>query len=251
MKIKNIINLSAVESTNNYARGLIVHKESEEGTVVLAKHQTNGRGTDKNYWESEKGKNLTFSILFAPFFLNPAKQFYLSMVVSLGVFDTISSEVDRVKIKWPNDIYIQNKKVAGILIENTIQGNEIAETIAGIGININQHDFISDAPNPVSLKNVTGNDYNLDFILEKTWNNIMGWYDRLKEGDEKTINETYISRLFWLNELAQYKNRGEIFSGKIIGVDEFGRLKIEKQNREVPVFQFKEVEYIFTDTEVL
>ncbi|MBN2775781.1 MAG: biotin--[acetyl-CoA-carboxylase] ligase [Prolixibacteraceae bacterium] len=244
MKLKKIINLSAVESTNNYARGLIMNKAAEEGTVVLAHHQTYGRGMGENRWESEKGKNLTFSILLSPVFLNPAGQFYLSMVISLAVIDFISSEADSAKIKWPNDIYIGNKKVGGILIENTILGDKIIETIAGVGLNINQDVFFSDAPNPVSLKNITGKDYNIELVLEDVWNNIMERYINLKAERGKILSEEYISNMYRLNEWADFKQGSEIFSGRIIGIDQIGCLKVEKKNGTILHFQFKEIEYI-------
>jgi BirA family biotin operon repressor/biotin-[acetyl-CoA-carboxylase] ligase len=245
-----VINLDLVDSTNNYARGLVLHKEAEEGTVVLAQQQTNGRGHGKNCWESEIGKNLLCSILFKPTFLYPANQFFLSMVVSLGIFDFVASEVNDVKIKWPNDIYISENKIGGILIENTIMGNQMSDSVSGIGLNINQETFVSNAPNPVSLKLVTRQVYNLECCLEKVWLNIFKWYEVLKLGDFDKIAKTYTSNLFRINEWATYKDKDGEFIGQIIGVDEIGQLKIQTQKKIIRLFQFKEVEYIFSDKEV-
>jgi len=244
MQPKKIIRLNEVVSTNNYARGQVLHKQAEEGTVFLAYYQTQGRGAGQNLWESEKGKNLTFSVLLAPTFLNPARQFYLSMVVSLGIFEFIASETTRAKIKWPNDIYIGNKKAGGILIEHIIQGNSIAETVAGVGVNLNQEEFKSDAPNPVSLKTITGKNYDPDGCLDRILDSIFGWYDCLKRGNAKKVYEAYLSHLFQYREWANYRSYGKVFHGRIVGLDPYGCLRIQSSDGTIKAYQFKEVVYL-------
>jgi len=241
---KPIIMLDEVDSTNNYAKGLFGYKESEEGAVVLARAQTSGRGQQANSWESEPNKNLTFSIIFRPVFLEPARQFILSEVVSLGISDFVSAEVGGAKIKWPNDIYAGNKKICGILIENSIAGNQLSVSVAGIGLNINQEKFISNAPNPVSLKQITGKEYNLMDCLERATGFISEWYDLLKAGQIKIIGETYHNRLYRMGEWAKYSDSAGIFTGRILRTDEFGRLIIEKENAEQCLYNFKEVGYL-------
>jgi BirA family transcriptional regulator, biotin operon repressor / biotin---[acetyl-CoA-carboxylase] ligase len=251
MRNYTIIKVGEVDSTNNYARGLVVSKGAEECTVVLAEYQSRGRGVGINSWESEKGKNLTFSLILKPAFLEPGKQFYLSMAVSLGICDFISDEVGSCKIKWPNDIYVSIEKVGGILIENIIQGNTISDSIIGVGLNINQEKFVSDAPNPVSLKQITGKEYNLDQCFEEIYSSILSWYETLKAGAFETVGKAYTSVLFGMGTWATYKTGDLIFNGRILGIDEFGQLKIEDSDNQIRLFKFKEVEYLFTGKEVL
>lgn len=247
MRIEKIIKLGEVDSTNKYARGQVVPNEADEGAVVLARHQTQGRGAGGNSWESENGKNLTFSIHFKPVFLEPARQFYLSMAVSLGVADFISGFVSDVSVKWPNDIYVADKKIAGILIENIIAGRRISDSVVGIGININQERFVGNAPNPVSLKQLTGVDYVLGQCLETVCNSVFKWYDLLRGEGKGKILENYLPRLFRVNRWAEFRTGGKIFRGKITGIDEFGELIIETAESQVMKFGFKEVEYLFND----
>src|SRR5680860_150521 len=162
-KALNIIVLKDVESTNNYANQLIL-SNAEEGTVVLAQFQKKGRGQQGNQWESQSGKNLLASIILYPKFLKAGNQFLISKMVSLGLVEYLRHEVRDVSIKWPNDIYIGNKKIAGILIENAIKGRNLFSTVIGVGLNLNQKNFLSDAPNPVSLYQLTGKEYNIKSV---------------------------------------------------------------------------------------
>ncbi|MBK6281348.1 MAG: biotin--[acetyl-CoA-carboxylase] ligase [Draconibacterium sp.] len=179
---KNTIFLTEVESTNNYANQLVLSKAAEHGTVVLAQYQKKGKGQQGNSWESEPGKNLLASIILFPDFLSAAKQFYLSKIASLSIVDFLKTETSGITIKWPNDIYIDNKKVAGILIENAIKGHNLSSSIIGIGLNLNQELFVTDAPNPVSLKQVSTKDYEIENIAETIFDNMIHWYQILKKG---------------------------------------------------------------------
>ena len=130
---KNLILLNEVESTNNYANQLVLSKAAEHGTVVLAQYQKKGRGQQGNFWESEFGKNMLASFIVFPQFLSAAKQFYFSKIVSLALVDFLKTETNEVSVKWPNDIYVRNKKIAGILIENSIKGSNLSSAVIGIG----------------------------------------------------------------------------------------------------------------------
>lgn len=244
MKPYKIIELDALDSTNNYARGQVVPVEAVEGTVVLAREQSGGRGNGSNSWESEPGKNLTLSVHFKPQFLEPSKQFFLSMAVSLGVADFVGIYTENVSVKWPNDIYVGKQKIAGILIENIIMGNRLADSIAGIGININQEIFRSDAPNPVSLKQITGEEYDLQSSLEALLGCVFQWYDRLRSIPSEGIRSAYLSRLFRINEWADFKSEGRVFSGRITGISDYGSLQIQTPDLQLLSFAFKEVEFI-------
>jgi BirA family transcriptional regulator, biotin operon repressor / biotin---[acetyl-CoA-carboxylase] ligase len=243
MQFNKIIKLQETASTNNYARGQVLHKQADEGTVFLAQYQTQGRGAGTNLWESERGKNLTFSVVFTPIFLNPAKQFYLSMVVSLGIFDFLASETSEAKIKWPNDVYIGKKKAGGILMEHIIQGSSISATVAGIGVNLNQETFTSHIPNPVSLKAITGKEYNLEDCLNRILEHLFKWYDSLKRGDEEKIYLAYLSHLFQYRQWATYRSHGTLFRGMIVGLDPYGCLQIQSDDGTLKTYQFKEVVY--------
>lgn len=166
---ENLIHLTSTSSTNEYLYDLIFRDDSlTEGLVVWSDFQTSGKGQLSNVWESEEGMNLTFSMLFFPSFLPIQSQFLLSQFVSLGIVDYLSNEVGMkdVTVKWPNDIYWKNKKIAGVLIENLLMGNSISHTIVGVGLNVNQKKFLSDAPNPVSMATATKRHFNLDDELQ-------------------------------------------------------------------------------------
>lgn len=195
----NIIRLDTTASTN--AAAAAMGNEAADGTVVTAAEQTAGRGQRGNSWESEPGKNLTFSIVIRRGFQAP-RQFELSMLVSLGLTSALSKHLDpdRVKIKWPNDIYFDDRKLAGILIENTVSASGIERSIAGIGLNVNQTEFRSDAPNPVSMKQITGETYDLESVLEETAGAVLDFIDQYCEQEEPDeLQALYMAQL-WRND---------------------------------------------------
>lgn len=241
---KNIIFLTEVESTNNYANQLVLSKAAEHGTVVLAQHQNKGKGQHGNSWESETGKNLLASIILFPNFLFAGKQFYLSKIASLAIIDFLKSEISGISIKWPNDIYIQNKKVAGILIENAIKGQNISTSIIGIGLNLNQELFVSNAPNPVSLKQITRKVYDIELVAELIFENINSWYQKLENDSFDEIDIAYLNQLFRANEWSMFAKQGISFEAKITGIGEFGQLILEERNGSVSEYMFKEVEFV-------
>ena len=241
---KKFIVLQEVDSTNNYARQLIMSDAAVDGTVVLTHCQHRGRGQMGNHWESERNKNLTFSVVFYPGFLEPANQFFLSQVVSLGICDFFSSEVADVKIKWPNDIYVGSRKIGGILIENSVQGNTFFSSVAGIGLNINQETFLSDAPNPVSLKQLTGKNYPVEDLAMEITTLIFGWYEKLKSGMYDEIEYAYISHLFRMGEWSLFRANHVTFEARIMGSGEFGQLLLEDRTGKISGYLFKEVEFI-------
>ncbi len=242
---KNIIRLKEVESTNNYANQLVLSKAAEHGTVVLAQHQEKGRGQQGNSWESEPGKNLLASFILFPEFLPAAKQFQLSKIVSLALVDFLETETKQVSIKWPNDIYIQDKKIAGILIENSVMGSHLSSAIVGIGLNLNQEKFVSDAPNPVSLKQITGKDYDIDEAILKISDHLNKWYNALEFGSFKDIDTVYLKHLFRNNEWADFAKDGKQFEARITGIGEYGQLVLEERNGVFSSHMFKEIEFVF------
>lgn len=241
---KNIIVLQDVDSTNNYANRLIQTNKAEEGTVVLAHFQKAGRGLSENYWESEPNKNLLASIILFPEFLPAANQFYMSKITGLGLLYFLKGLASNVSIKWPNDIYIENKKVAGILIENAVMGDYLTSSVLGIGININQQNFVSNAPNPVSLKQLTNKDYDIMQLVYSLIEQVDYWYKKLKNLTLKEIDEQYFNNLYKKNEWTLFKQDDVEFEAKITGIGEYGQLILTHKNDRKQSFMFKEIEYV-------
>ncbi|HHN48489.1 MAG TPA: biotin--[acetyl-CoA-carboxylase] ligase, partial [Bacteroidales bacterium] len=162
--LKPPVRLDTTPSTNAYANMLIKKNKALNGMLITAVAQTAGKGQDKNFWESKPNENLTISIIVKPYNLMPARQFILNKITSLAIRDFVMMHLKdvAVSIKWPNDVYADDQKIAGILISNTIEGQEITWSVIGIGVNINQTKFESPAPNPVSLKLLSGANYVLD-----------------------------------------------------------------------------------------
>jgi BirA family transcriptional regulator, biotin operon repressor / biotin---[acetyl-CoA-carboxylase] ligase len=241
---QNFIFLTEVESTNNYANHLVLSKAAEHGTVVLAQHQKMGKGQQGNSWESEFGKNLLMSIILFPDFLPATKQFYLSKIASLALANFVKSEKAEVSIKWPNDIYVGNSKLAGILIENSIKANHLDSSIIGIGLNLNQERFVSDAPNPVSLKQITGKDYKIEDVALKIWELLSFWFENLQSRSFSEIDLIYFNQLFRANEWALFAKQGIQFEARITEIGDFGQLILEKRNGVSSEYMFKEVEFV-------
>ena len=232
----NIRFYESLQSTNTSASLSLKEKELPEGTVIFTDFQTAGKGQQGKRWESGKGKNLLFSVILYPSSVSPDNQFLISMIISLGICDFISEFVPEVKIKWPNDIYIKNDKIAGILIENSITGETIESCIAGIGININQEKFSPDIPNPVSLRIITGKETDIRKSLGRLLNYLDKRYKQLLYGDRELIREEYASMLYRAGEWHKYRSDRIIFKGRIQGITDSGSLKIEKEDSSVSEF---------------
>lgn len=215
-----------VDSTNLYVERLIRNKSLPEGSVIYTYNQTAGIGQGENKWESEPYKNLIATIILNPVLLNPADQFYLTMVVSLATCDTIDSflKTDDTLIKWPNDIYSGHRKIAGILIKNFILGSNISNTIAGIGINVNQTTFKS-APIATSLKIISGLDYDIKAVLTK-WHTSLAYYYIQLNQNKKTLRDLYLSRMYLKDQYADYLINNTKVSAKILGIDQHGQLEL-------------------------
>ncbi|WP_372755737.1 biotin--[acetyl-CoA-carboxylase] ligase [Labilibaculum sp.] len=234
---------SELNSTNNFAFDLIKNQNPSAGTVVLALSQTKGRGQSTNHWESERGKNLTISIILRPEFLPIASQFQISMVISLGVADYLKKYLKNVAIKWPNDIYVGNEKIAGILIEHSILGSTLSHSICGLGLNINQQKFMSDAPNPTSLALQRQKVYDLDEELTNLLNCIENRYFQLEDGKTDLLEQEYLSSMYWMNEVHYFSDKQGEFDGEIVGITDYGQLRIEARGEE-RIYNFKEVSFI-------
>lgn len=238
----NLIELDSAESTNNYALNLLREKQPFEGTVVRTFRQTLGRGQRQKHWESADFSNLTFSTIYYPVFLSVNRQFQLSKAIALGVADFLKSivQAENVKIKWPNDIYIDDKKIAGILIENAISGNKISSAVIGIGLNVNQTTFSQEIPNPVSLKMITGNELDLESCFQRLCTSVEARYMQLKGGKDNVINEQYHNSLFGLNEEREFLIDNKKTIAEIVGVDDLGKLNL-KENGTVTAYDLHHI----------
>lgn len=222
----------------------LLRKESPaEGTVILAGYQTAGKGQGGNIWLSERNQNLLFSIILRPEFLKAEKQFYLSMCISNGLSAFIEKTAGKSHIKWPNDILLQDKKVAGILIENIIMKDMIYATVAGMGINVNQMIFPSDLPDAVSIRMVTGKEYNLSDLLFNLLDSLKLALDPLYCSNMAEIRTAYLNRLYRLNIWARYRDDTAMFEGRINDVTDTGELIVEKHNGESRHYGFKEINF--------
>ena len=242
---ETFIHLNETHSTNSYLRELIMReKEQPEGTVVITDYQTAGRGQKGNSWESERGKNLTFSILLHPNHIPPGKQFILSQLISIAIVGVLKKYDRHFTIKWPNDIYWKEKKIAGMLIEVDLTGSSLSNAIIGIGININQRHFKSDAPNPVSLTQITGIEHNLSELLEKILDRIVDEYNKYTPDNEEEIRQKYMALLFRNKGVYPYLYGEEIFNASIEGIEPNGQLILKKENGSIHTFAFKEISFV-------
>jgi BirA family transcriptional regulator, biotin operon repressor / biotin---[acetyl-CoA-carboxylase] ligase len=240
----NLIILSDTDSTNNYANRLITEGRAVNGSVVLSHYQKSGRGQRGNTWESAPGKNLLASIVLFPAFLLPGKQFSLSKITSLALVDLLREHTQGVTVKWPNDIFVDNKKIAGILIETSILGNQFHSAVAGIGLNLNQEKFSAELPNPISLKLIAGKDFNVKEMALQLREIFMKWYQKLEAGFIAEIDETYHENLFRINEWAVFQKKNNSFEARILGTGEYGQLILEDRSGKQSFYMFKEIEFV-------
>jgi BirA family biotin operon repressor/biotin-[acetyl-CoA-carboxylase] ligase len=242
---QNLITIQQVDSTNTYLKDLLSNSTPvPEGTVIMAEDQYAGRGQQQNKWHSEPGKNLTFSLFLKPSFLPVSQQFDLTRGISLGVLDALEPFVgEKLKIKWPNDIYYGDRKLGGMLIENTLQADRIKNSVVGIGLNINQEVFPPEAANAVSLKQILHSDYDLKFILSEICKNIEVNYLSLRSGRYGTVRKAYTERLYRLNEEKKYRADNKDFKGRITGVTEEGLLELSVNGRKRR-YNLKEIEFL-------
>jgi len=241
---KPILKLTSVDSTNNYATALLSNDTTGEGTVILADVQTQGRGHGGNKWFSDAGKNLLCSIILKPDFLVAERQFFLSMCVSNAIHDLILPIARPVFIKWPNDILLIGKKVAGILIENTIIGNHMNTSVIGIGLNVNQEYFPCDLHDPISLSIATGKKYDLNNILSGLIKSLSFHIEKLYLEQYAEIKTIYLNNLWSLNEWAFYTDTSGIFEGRIADVADSGELMMIHRNGIMKQYGFKEIAFV-------
>ena len=232
-----IVHIDETDSTNRWL------KDHGEGTMVVAtEYQTAGKGCGSNAWESERGKNLTFSMLIHPDGIAAREQFRITEVVSVALCRTLQPYIyNKVEIKWPNDIYVGDRKLCGILIENRLQGNVIVDCIIGIGLNVNQRVFLSDAPNPVSMYQLTGQETDRDELLKAFIENLD------QEWQNKTNGSEYWELLYRKGKDGLYEDKTGRFVAKLTDVLPDGRLLLVDEEGKEHTYAFKEVSFIIED----
>lgn len=235
--------VSQTNSTNTLLAEMKHRQPLCDGFTVYTYYQTAGRGQKGNSWESERGQNLLFSTLILPKGLPVNQQFILSQIISLAIKNVLSNYTDNIRIKWPNDIYWNDRKIAGILIENELIGSEIKNTIAGVGLNVNQSRFVSDAPNPVSLAQITGKKHNKRRLLDEILHEIYALRQLIGQPD--VIRHKYFDALYRATGFYTYKtNTGEILEARITNVQPNGILELENREGQKQAFYFKEVAFV-------
>jgi BirA family biotin operon repressor/biotin-[acetyl-CoA-carboxylase] ligase len=242
-----VIRLQEVDSTNTFALGLVRSAEAPEGTVVSARIQNMGRGQRGNSWFSEPGKNITCSIILRPAFLDPSRQFDLIRAVALGVSDLLMNLLPdfKVQIKWPNDILVDGKKICGILIENSLNGNQLSASVVGIGINLNQSEFSLDTPHVVSFYCLTKKTLDPESVMQEMFGCVEARYLQLRNGPVTRVRDDYESRLFRKGVLARYTDFKTIFNATLEFVSPDGFLVLVDEFGQERRFGFREIGQLF------
>ena len=229
-----VIHISETDSTNHWLR----EHPSEHDVVVVADYQTAGRGCGSNTWEAERGKNLLFSLLVHPENVRATAQFHISMAVSLAICEALEQHIGDLSIKWPNDIYWRNGKLGGILIENRLQGGVIRDSIIGVGLNVNQQRFHSNAPNPVSLWQICGQETDRMQLLD----DILSRFDGNHVADD--VKARYVARLYRRKGFHPYADKEGAFMAEFVDVESDGHLLLHDEYGRQRRYAFKEVTFV-------
>jgi BirA family biotin operon repressor/biotin-[acetyl-CoA-carboxylase] ligase len=243
---KNVLFLPEVESTNTYAINLLRNVNVVDGTIIYTNNQTQGKGQRGAVWTSEIGQNITLSVILQPRFLDINKSFYLSKITALACYDVLTEILDSshydIKIKWPNDILVNKKKIGGVLIENNLSGSAIHHAVIGIGLNVNQEYFGDLNSIATSMKLQKNIDFDTALILESICSKLEKWYFKLKENKLDYIHSNYLSHLFGLNQIHHFiDNSGHSLYAEIMNVEENGKLLVKNAHNDFLSFDIKEV----------
>lgn len=242
MKTK-IIRLEETSSTNQYLKEYVPMGE-EEMVVVTTDYQTAGRGQGMHTWESEPGKNLLFSILVQPHWVPVARQFLLSMAGAVALKEALNAYTDGITLKWPNDVYWNDKKISGTLIETTIDSKGIKKCIYGIGVNVNQAQFVSDAPNPISLCQIVGHEVDREELLSKILDAFSKYYELLRRADYMDVAGIYHLSLYRRKGYFPYRDKDGEFMGALVEVEDDGHLILHDKQGVIRSYAFGELKFL-------
>jgi BirA family biotin operon repressor/biotin-[acetyl-CoA-carboxylase] ligase len=243
------VHVDETDSTNRFCLNNLDEASIGQGgsvrmVVVSTDYQSAGRGQGSNSWESERGQNLLFSIRCHPTWVPVRMQFILSECIALAIRDALSVFVEGITIKWPNDIYYQDRKICGILIENRLSGGRIKDCVIGVGVNVNQREFHSDAPNPVSLCEIVGHEMDRQQLLNDIVKRFDEYMEMSRHGHYGAIAGTYASCLYRSRGFYPYKDRDGAFEAAIVEVEDDGRLILRDREGAIREYMFKEVEFV-------
>lgn len=239
---EKIIRLKEIDSTNRFLRELKDEQE-DEMVVAVADFQTAGKGQGSHTWESEAGKNLLFSIKVHPRWVPVRQQFLLSMAGAIAIKEALETYVDGITLKWPNDVYWNDKKISGTLIETSIDSKGIKTCIFGIGINVNQEAFHSDAPNPVSLRQILGHEVDKDELLQKVIEGFRRYYELLRRADYMDVSGIYHLSLYRRKGFHRYEDADGDFEGAFVEVEDDGHLILHDKQGVICSYSFGEVKF--------
>jgi len=237
--------LNTTDSTNTVLKAKLAEMELPEFYALLARNQIAGRGQMAQSWHSEAGKNLTISVVIYPD-CEISNQFFLSKIVSCVLVEYLSELGKPFTIKWPNDIYFQDKKIAGILTENTLSVQKIKQSVVGIGLNVNQTEFPENLPNPISLKSIFQKTFDIEEIASNILERVFLWFKKFKNGQFEEINEYYHQNLLGYRREIRFLINSEACLGYILGTSTEGKLVVGLQNQIVKEFDLKEIKFLFT-----
>lgn len=234
--------LPTCASTNSEAHQLLIKNEATEGCTVVTHCQTAGRGQRGNSWEAAPGQNITLSVILSPRFVPVRQQFYLNMAIALGVLDLLREQgMEQAQVKWPNDLYFEDKKLGGILIENSVNSHSLQHSIVGIGLNVNQREF--SYPTATSMANVCGRGLDVEKSTIRLLELLEKRYLQLRNGHTARLRYEYLQALYRYQEVHAYRIGQEQVQGQIVGVDEDGRLALQVE-QELRYFSFQEIAYV-------
>lgn len=240
------IDLNEVDSTNNYIKNLISSGVSLPGfTLVVAQQQTAGRGMRGNSWKTEPEKNVLFSLLCHPDFLMASRQFLMSEIIALSICRACAEYTDNVRIKWPNDIYCDDEKVCGILIECDLSGKYVSNCILGCGVNVNQAEFESDIPHPTSLMLKSGKVIDREEVLALIIKHFCKYYIMAENGDWDAIDKEYFSSLYRGVGIHRFEDESGVFNAAIERVEPSGHMLLRDEAGLLRRYEFKEVKFVF------
>lgn len=237
-----MLELGEVDSTNNFLRRMNTPGDNRT-TLVTAEYQTAGRGSGQNSWESARGRNLLLSLRVMPDGLAARRMYAVSEAAALAVADALEVFTPGFLVKWPNDVYHNSRKVAGILIENDLLGATVQRSTIGIGININQREFLSNAPNPISLAQIVGHDVERRFVLEQFMEHMTRNMTQINRGDLDALHARYLDRLYLRDEEHDYTDSDGAFRAAIVDVEPAGHLILRDAEGKLRRYGFKEVRF--------
>ena len=238
-----MIRLKEIDSTNRFLKQLDSYDE-DALTIAVADYQTAGKGQGSHTWEGEAGKNLLFSIMVCPHWVPVRQQFLLSEAGALAIKDALDTYADGFTLKWPNDVYWNDKKISGTLIETSVDSKGIKRCIFGIGLNINQEVFVSDAPNPVSLCQIVGHEVDREEVLDKIIEAFKKYYELLRRADYMDVSGIYHLSLYRRKGFHWYEDKDGKFEGAFVEVEDDGHLILHDKQGVIRSDAWGEIKYV-------